>query len=606
MRLIFPALLCITSLSFSQGKNAIELPDYIAPIDRIAFTLYTVHENTLKLCAQFYPIKDFEPFNATLQIKENDVWVDKDTADIIYPGYSALFRIKNWDDTKAHNYRVVHNKTAFYEGVICKNPRDKNEFVMAVFTGNTIYPQHGGDIPRTDIIENLKKIEPDLLFFSGDQVYNHSEHYLHWLKFGRDFGEIIRNTPTICIPDDHDVGQGNIWGAEGIRCNSRNGIMGGYYMPVEYVKEVERAQTSHLPDPYDPTLIKRGIGVYYTDLKWGRISFAILEDRKFKTAPGGIAIIDGKPVDSIFDPEIDTRQFDVPHAKLLGDRQLKFLEEWTTDWEDAEMKTVLSQTIFAQANNYSGKHEKELLGDFDTNGWPQSGRNRALAVIRKSFACSVAGDQHLATVIQHGIDDWNDAGYSFCCPSIANYWTRWWDPKQPGKNRKPGAPYYTGEFLDGFHNKITMHATANPTTDEKAEGGKLSTRAAGFGIVKYDKSGRTITFECWPRNVDITDPASKQYEGWPITISQTDNFNIKNGYELPKLTISKEDQVVTVLNAYTKEVCSSLRINGNTYQPKVLDQGDYDMIVGEGDNIMYFYNVKARATNNETINVELK
>ena len=57
-------------------------------------------------------------------------------------------------------------------------------------------------------------------------------------------------------------------------------------MPVEYVKRVERAQTSHLPDPYDPTPIQRGIGVYYTQYNWGRISMAILEDRKFKTGPG--------------------------------------------------------------------------------------------------------------------------------------------------------------------------------------------------------------------------------------------------------------------------------------------------------------------------------
>ena len=45
---------------------------------------------------------------------------------------------------------------------------------------------------------------------------------------------------------------------------------------------VERAQTSHLPDPYDPTPIEQGIGVYYTDFNWGGIGFAILEDRKFK------------------------------------------------------------------------------------------------------------------------------------------------------------------------------------------------------------------------------------------------------------------------------------------------------------------------------------
>jgi len=32
---------------------------------------------------------------------------------------------------------------------------------------------------------------------------------------------------------------------------------------------------------------------------------------------------------------------------LLGDRQLEFLENWVTKWDNrAEMKTLLSQTIF--------------------------------------------------------------------------------------------------------------------------------------------------------------------------------------------------------------------------------------------------------------------
>lgn len=62
---------------------------------------------------------------------------------------------------------------------------------------------------------------------------------MYWLKFGTDFKEILRSTPTICIVDDHDVGQGNIWGANGKKTENRSGISGGYYMPPEYVKEVE-------------------------------------------------------------------------------------------------------------------------------------------------------------------------------------------------------------------------------------------------------------------------------------------------------------------------------------------------------------------------------
>lgn len=609
LQILSLSLLVIVS-SKSLAQNLLQLPENIKPEDRICFALYTVHENTLKLTAQFYPLKNYEPFSADLEIEENGVWVKKATTDIIYPGYTAPFRIENWDDAKEAKYRVVHNEKAFYEGIIKKNPKDKDSFVMAALTCNSIYPSHGGDIERTDLVDNIKKLQPDLLFFSGDQVYDHSQHYLYWLKFGRDFGEIIRNTPTICIPDDHDVGQGNIWGNGGVKADSRSGISGGYYMPAAYIKEVERAQTSHLPDPYDPTPIAQGIGVYYTDLKWGGMSFAILEDRKFKSGLFGLPehapdIFPNGPKDAIFDPNVDTKKVDMPNANLLGKRQLTFLEDWTTDWEGAEMKAVLSQTIFAMANNYTGKHDREIFGDFDSNGWPQSRRNRALSVIRKSFSCMVAGDQHLGSMIQHGIDEWGDAGYSFCTPAIANYWLRWWDPKEPGKNREKNSPTYTGDFLDGFQNKITVKAIANPTLPEIEKGGKLSTRVAGFGVVKFDKQNRKITFDCWPRNTDITDPESKQYTGWPITISQRDNFNPRTAFKLPILEISKENQVVTLRDNSTEEVLSSLRISGEKYQPIVVKKGTYTVEIGEGKSVQRLENIEAKKINNKTIKVTL-
>ena len=288
-------------------------------------------------------------------------------------------------------------------------------------------------------------------------------------------------------------------------------------------------------------------------------------------------------------------------ATLLGERQLHFLEEWTTDWENAEMKTVLSQTIFAMANNYTGKNIREIFADFDSNGWPQTGRNKALSIIRKSFSPMIAGDQHLGSVIHHGIENWGDAGYSFCTPAIANYWLRWWDPKKPGANREKNAPSYTGDFFDGFQNKITVKAVSNPTTDEINQGGKLSTRAAGFGVVRYHKPNRTITFESWPRNVDVKNPNDKQYDGWPITISQFDNFNLKEAYELPTLTLRDSNQVVTVRMSNTREVVSSVRIIGITYQPKVLEKGNYTIEIGEINTLKKIENVTANNNNNKII-----
>lgn len=594
----------------AQNDELLRLPKNIEPKDRICFAMYTVHENILKLTAQFNPIRNFESFEASLEIYEDGKWVEKAETSIIYPGYTAPFRVENWDDTKEYKYRVNHDNVAFYEGIIKKNPIDKDTFVVAALTCNSIYPNHGGDIPRDDLVKNVTYLNPDLIFFSGDQVYDHSEHYLYWLKFGRDFGEILRNTPSVILPDDHDIGHGNLWGQGGKKADSRRGISGGYYMSPEYVKEVERAQTSHLPDPFDATPVEQGIGVYYTDLKWGGMSFAILEDRKFKSGLDEVVkqnpdIFPNGGYEAIFDPEVDTRKLDVSGTTLLGERQLKFLETWTTDWENAQMKTVLSQTTFAMVDNYTGKFDKEIFADFDSNGWPQSGRNKALEVIRKSFSPMISGDTHLGTVFQNGIETWNDAGYCFATPAIANYWLRWWEPKNPGKNALKYAPSYTGEYLDGFKNKITVIAAANPTLPEIEIGGALSTRAAGFGAVSYNKKDRTITFGCWPRNVDISNSETKQYKGWPITIKQEDNFNIAKGFELPTLEISKSNQVVTVRNQFTKEVFSSIRINGNKYKPKVLHHGKYTIEVGEGDDIKKFYDVEAKKTNKSTIQIKL-
>jgi len=559
----------------------------------ICFALYTVHGNVLKLTTQLYPLEDGDSHTVRLEVQCDGQWREVATTQIVNPGWTAPFRVEPWDMTQEVPYRVRHGETAVYEGLIRRNPADKAEIVVAAFTGNSIYPGHGGDIPRTDIVENLKRVRPDLLFFSGDQVYDHNRHYAYWLKFGRDFGEIIRITPTVTIPDDHDVGHPNLWGAAGKKGERPSGDDGGYYKPVEYVQEVERAQTSHLPDPFDPTPVQRGIGVYYTALNWGGISFAILEDRKFKSGPLGLVPEMGPRPDHVSDPNYVPKQLDVPGAELLGERQLKFLRTWAADWRDAEIKAVLSQTIFCGGAHLHGSYANRILADLDSNGWPQSGRNQALAEMRKAFALHIAGDQHLGTVMQHGIDDWDDAGYSFCVPSIANLYLRWWAPLNPGKNRQPGLPEYTGQNVDGFDNKITVWAVANPSPEANHD--KLTTRAAGFGLVRFNKPQRTITMECWPRNVDLTAEDAKQYSGWPVTIHQTDNYGRQAAAYLPTLKIAgMDDPVVQVVDESNGEIVYTLRIKGREFRPKVFGAGSYTIRVGDQDGRMQqFRSVRA-------------
>lgn len=547
-----------------RGRAVLNIPK-VEEKDTICFALYTVSDRTLKLTAQLYPLGENAPMTACLEIMEKGEWKEVASTDIIKQGWTAPFRVENWDDSKTVTYRVVHGDKAAYEGTIRKNPIDKEELVVAAFTGNSIHPGHGGDISRQDIIDNVKKVDADILFFSGDQVYDHHRHLAAWLKFGRDFGEIIKDRPTVCLPDDHDAGQPNLWGESGKISTLGGASDGGYSRPAEYVREVERAQTSHLPDPIDPHKIQQGIGVWFTNLNWGNVDFAILEDRKFKTGPAGRVPKQGPRPDHIRNPEYDPSSVDVDGAVLLGERQLKFLDTWSGDWADAKMKVALSATIFCGGAHIHGGANGRLHADMDSNGWPQSGRNRALASLRRAFAFHLAGDQHLATIFHHGIDEFRDAIWSFCVPSIANLYLRWWEPLKPGTNREADSPEYTGDHLDGFANKVTNYAAANP--EKKPAGNILNTRSAGFGIVRLNTGNRTITMECWPRNVDITDPKTSQYPGWPKVISQFDNYNPPSWGKAGKVTFNVADPVVQLIDESSKEVLYTVRVKGKFFQP---------------------------------------
>ncbi|MBT8044053.1 MAG: metallophosphoesterase [Verrucomicrobiae bacterium] len=571
------------------------------PAKKICFAIYTLHDRTLKMTTQFYPLADGESRTAELQVKHGDAWKTVAKAIVSELPYNnkqkdlrwtAHFRVENWDDRQAHDYRVVGlDGVATYEGKIRRDPVDKKEIVVAAFTGNSSKDRR----MKPDLIANLKAQDPDLLFFSGDQVYDHTEHLDAWLLFGRQFGEIMKDRPTICIPDDHDVGNGNLWG------NGGKPTREGYRNPT-YVKSVEYAQTSNLPDPYDPTPIARGIGVYYTSLKIGKVDFAIVEDRKFKSA---YTVLDKEALrkkgvvmvrhDHVKVPPPDPKDIDVPDAPLLGKRQLKFLEDWNSNWSGVNMKCVLSQTIFAGgAHIHRGQR---LAMDLDSNGWPQSGRNRAVQTIRKSHAFHIAGDQHLATVIHHGVDGWEDAMVSFCTPSIVNFYPRKWMPEKLDGKRFKSPLQHTGQYFDGFGNRLSMMAYVNPDEARANKYGKeWGEKADGHAIVRFNVEDRTITMECWPRGVDVTQPGAPQYPGWPITIKQEDNYARKAfAYLRPIHVTGIKNPLVQVLREPQGELVYAIRIKGQHFTPKVFEAGTYTLRVGEGENIKEFKGLKPEA-----------
>lgn len=574
----------------------------------IMFAIHTLSRNVLKLNAMIAPVGNGSR-EASLEIRTEE-WKRVATVPLDPEARTATFRVPDWDSSTDTPYRVVY-EDATWEGTIRKDPADKDEIVVAAFTGNNDL-----GFPHADIVKNMRFHKPDLMAFTGDNIYERVGEYgivreptdlaildylRKWYIFGWEYGELLRDIPTVALPDDHDVYQGNIWGAAGRKAHGYGKPgqdQGGYVMDARFVHAVQRTQTANMPDPHDPTPVDQGIAVYYTDLLYGGVSFAIIEDRKWKDSATALlpnaGIINGWADDARYDARTSS---DNPEFPLLGDRQERFLEAWAQDWEGAWMKAAISQTIFANVctlpkgtttDAVTGRLRVNAPGEYpegeapvqdhDSNGWPQSGRNRAVSLLRKALAVHIAGDQHLGSTIQYGVEAWNDSSWAICVPSVANIFPRRWFPSEAGRNRQPGAPRNTGEFLDGFGNRVTIHAVSNPTANG-IEPTALNHRAPGYGIIKFDRSDREIEFANWPRWVDASEPGAEPYPGWPIRIEQTQN-GLPSGFSLPPAdTGGARNPVVQIVDEGNGELVYTLRIQGTEFTPTVGKAGSYTVRV---------------------------
>jgi hypothetical protein len=554
------------------GKPIPPIIDLNVPRDQaVAFALYTHDAGVLKVTAQLYPLRPEEARDARLEIEQNGTWTEVARSAVVYPGWSAHFRVERWDGTRTVPYRVRHGASAMFQGTVRRDPIDKDDIVVANMSCNSSRTKGA----RQEIVSRLLQQDPDLLFFAGDQTYHHTEHTAGWIEFGLQFRDVIRDRPTVCIPDDHDVGHPNLWGEAGGHSEDSGGADGGYFFPAAYVNMVQRAQSWHLPDPVDPAPVRQGISVYFTRLRVGGVDFAILEDRKFKTGPLGAIPPMGPRPDHINDDRYDPAAIDLPGLELLGERQMTFLRQWTADWSGAEIKCVLSQTAFCGAVHLHGTPDNRLLADLDCNGWPQRGRNEALREIRRARAVHLCGDQHLAVTLKHGIDAHGDGPYAFTSPALVNtVYGRWWHPRdgRAGANPAVGSPLpWTGDYLDGLGNRMSILAYANPE-DLKDE----RKRADGYGLVRFHKRSARVTFECWPRFSQ-----GEQFPGWPITVRNDDNDGRRPVAWLPELAINGIDRpVVQVVAEASGDILYTVRAPAARFQPPVYAPGSYTVRVG--------------------------
>ncbi|WP_190810671.1 alkaline phosphatase D family protein [Flagellimonas sp. S3867] len=619
----------------------------------ICFTQYTLNKGKLKLTAQMAPIEKIEGRLVHFQIKNDEnKWETLESKTIEPEGRSVHFSVINFEQEKDIPFRITSDiplankmESYYYEGTISKEPHDKNEIKTAVFSCNFHY-----GFPDADIPANVSKLNPDIILFLGDQFYEGTggfgasfkgefdkmclDYLRKWYMFGWSYRDLYRHRPCAIIPDDHDVYHGNIWGEEGEKADISKGFgafaqdSGGYKMPAKWVNMVQRTQTGHLPDAYDSSPVKQGIGVYYTHWNYAGISFAILEDRKFKSAPKNVLPKSAKVNNGwIMNDDFDIKEHRDIEADLLGERQHKFLDNWTLDWSNnAKMKVVLSQTNFATVATLPKgaktgavipslpipKKGEYIKGDrptvdMDSNGWPAKGRDLAVKTIRKAFAFHIAGDQHLASFVQYGLKEHGDCGYAFAGPALNNIWPRRFWPDVDSSRHTYENPSYVGEHVDGFGNKMTVFAVANPHDNGK-EPKILHNRAVGFGMVTFDKKKRTIKTECWPRFVDPTTQNS-QYPGWPITIQQEDNYTRKAAAWLPNMEWNGNYN--PVLKVFDKEgqLVYAIRPETSGYSPKVFKKGKYriEVEVPELGFRKTFDRVKAgEKRTNKSIKINLK
>lgn len=554
----------------------------------ILWTQYTYADGLLRLQAQFPPLEPDDAQKAVLEFQQEDgSWLKKAEALIEPASSTALFEIKDWNAQRVMPYRVGYEwngGTHYWEGSVRAEPDPTKPWNLGLFSCD-----HGGLFPLAELVKEVRERDPDMLFYAGDQFYEHFggfgyTRYPHevarldylrkWYLFGWTNRHVLKDRPAVIIPDDHDVFQGNIWGQGGRPIpgqpvpppNQVDTAKGGYAMAPDWVNLVERSQTGHLPPPADPRPVEQGIGVYFTAFPFGGVSFAVLEDRKFKVGPASDEAREGK-------------------TSLLGDRQVEFLDRWALDWRGgATMKVVLSQTIFAKPVTHAGEKLTRNKQDKDSNAWPVAGRNRALAAIRRSGAFSLHGDQHLALQMRHGLDEWEDAGVAFMGPAtVAGYPRAWWPDGEPAA--QPPMDKLLGRFPDDFGNKMTIDAVANPTDPSgwtKDPTALAMAKGSGYAIVRFDPAVQTLTTHCYPLPYPI-DPArleKGQYKGWPLTFSAARNDGRKPVGSLPALTFDIDDPVVGVFDQASGEVVYARRIKGRTFAAPVFAPGRYEVRSG--------------------------
>lgn len=514
-----------TGLS-ATGSGLTVIPE--RTLGPVVGTLFTSVAGVLRMTVQCMPVDPRDLPSVSLEVLRSGSWIRLDTNEI-GPGYTAQFYASGMDPTTPTRYRIVAGDQTLYGGTIPAEPRggiriaslnclkashrplDAPSAWQARLPGSVsldLYSRRNIYFPHNEIVDSITAQRPDLLVAHGDQLYETSptrkdtssapelDFLYKFLLWHWAMRPLTRRLPTVVLTDDHDVYQPNLYGEGGIATTDFR--TGGYVKAASWVNLVQRMSSWHNPDRFDATPVAQGITVGYAAFSYGGTSFAIVEDRKFKTGlikPGAT-------------------------PQLLGARQEAFLGTWA-NMHPGQPKVILTGSTWACVQTDADGAPRL---DADSNGWPAPGRMRAVKLARAAHALIVSGDQHVGHLVRHGIAGFADGPLQFTPPAGSTSFQRWFQPAQPLPN-STGTPD-TGDFTDRFGNRVRVLAAVNPKFTLRqlwdhypAPGqdfGDRNLKREGFGLIAFDHARRRVRIECWPWNA--TETGAGQYPGWPVTV----------------------------------------------------------------------------------------
>ena len=202
----------------------------------ILWTQYCQHLGKMKLLVHLdwdpaVPMEGDAPaVNLFLRENESEAWEPAGAESVHSLTATALFELESWPRHTRKLFKVTTGDST-WEGVFRAEPEDGSVLKLA---GLSCHKDIGW--PWEEAIEELIAHDPDLVFFSGDQIYENDygspmframtpdevprgmKNYLEkYRKFGEAFRELMRDRPTIMITDDHDVFANDLWGRGGVR-----------------------------------------------------------------------------------------------------------------------------------------------------------------------------------------------------------------------------------------------------------------------------------------------------------------------------------------------------------------------------------------------------